>query len=313
MLPSINDGQTCYTYPSNNFKYALPNLFKNDGYSVNSYHSNYSRFYNRDIFHKALGFEEFYDIEELGIEQDEKYIEDVNWTPDTLLFDSAVDHTNINSKFFDYITTVSGHMPYVSYREEIKEDLDYINSFDKYNYMNDETKAYVACQMSLDKGLEIFINKLKEKNVLENTIIVLFGDHYPYGLEDLDAQYTVYGTGVEKYKTPLIIYDPTNKNGKVINTLVSSFDIYPTICNMFGLDSSGSYKVGKDVFEDNHVVVFSDRSVLTNNFYYDSSTGEVDWYTEKDEQLYSKIMDDIKKIFENAEDILVYDYYGMYN
>ena len=309
MLPSINEGQTCYTYVNNNYKYSLPNLFKTEGYNVNSYHANYERFYNRDIFHKALGFEEFYDIEELGIEQLNDYTEDVNWVPDTLLFDTLLDHTNIDSKFFDFVTTVSGHMPYVDYREEIKDNLAIINSSDKYNYMNDETKAYVACQMSLDQGLEILLNKLEEKNILDKTIIILFGDHYPYGLEDLDAQYTVYGTGIEKYKTPLIIYDPTNKEGKTVDTLVSSFDIYPTICNMFGLDSTGCYKIGKDVFEDNHIIPFLDRSVLTNNFYYDSSIGIIDWYNDENEESLKNIIDIVNDAFEIGELILVYDYY----
>lgn len=310
MLPSINEGQTCYTYSNNNYKYSLPNLFKQRGYNVNSYHSNYARFYNREVFHKALGFDEFYDLEKLGIKQLPNYVEDTNWIPDTMLFDSLLDHTDVDSQFFDFVTTVSGHMPYVDYREEIKDNLAIINSTDKYNYMNNETKAYVACQMSLDQGLEILLNKLEEKNILDKTIIILFGDHYPYGLEDLDAQYTVYGTGIEKYKTPLIIYDPSNIEGKTVDTLVSSFDIYPTICNMFGLNSTGAYKIGKDVFEDDHLVIFSNRSFLTSDYYYDSTNENVEWYSSENQNELEGKKKIVKDIFENGEKILIFDYYN---
>ena len=310
MLPSISEGQTCYTYPNNNYKYSLPNLFTNIGYDVNSYHSNYASFYNRNVFHKALGFNEFYDLEKLGIKQLENYEEDINWIPDTLLFNSILDHTNTNTKFFDFVTTVSGHMPYVDYREEIKGDLSIINSSNKYNYMKDETKAYVACQMCLDKGLKILLDKLQDKEILDETIIILFGDHYPYGLVDDDAQYTVYGTGIEKYKTPLIIYDPTNTEGKTIDTLVSSFDIYPSICNLFGLNSSGGYKIGKDVFEEKHIVPFADRSILTEDYYYDSTMNRVEWYGKEDDALLEKDKQVINEIFDNGELILVYDFYN---
>lgn len=306
MMPSINEGQTCYTYANNNFKYSLPNLFKQNGYSVNSYHANYAQFYNRDVFHKALGFDNFYDLEKLGIKNFSNYIEDLNWVPDTYLFDSMINHTDTNSHFFNFVTTVSGHMPYVDYREEIKDDLAILNSSDEYNYMNNETKAYVASQMSLDRGLEILLDKLEEKNILYNTIIILFGDHYPYGVEDLDSQYMIYGTDISKYKTPLIIYDPSNPAKEEKDNLVCTFDIYPTICNLFDLDSTGSYKVGKDVFEDNHLVLFENRSVLSDDFYYDSLTDSIEPYDDN----YNEIINKTRKIYEYGECILIYDFYS---
>lgn len=312
MLPSISDGNTCYTYADNSFQYALPNLFKKSNYNVNSYHANYTQFYNRGAFHEALGFETFYDNEKMNLPFGEYYQEYLNWIPDYDAFDGMMNNTDIESgkPFFDFVITLSGHIPYVDFREEIQNDLAYINNHEEYNYMNNETKAYVAANMSLDRGMDVLLKRLENAGVLEDTIIILFGDHYPYGIEDANSQYMVWDKGVQMYRVPFIIYDPSNPKGEVNNNLVSSFDIYPTICNLFDLDCSNAFVIGKDVFEDDHTVIFSNRSILTNDFYYDSSTNSTEWYTTENETQFESSVKNVNSIFEFGEDVLRYDYYG---
>lgn len=69
LIPSLNNGITCYEYGDNNFRETLPLLFKNKGYSVNSYHSYFENYYNRNNFHKALGFDNYYGLESLFIDE----------------------------------------------------------------------------------------------------------------------------------------------------------------------------------------------------------------------------------------------------
>lgn len=312
MLPSITDGNTCYTYPDNLYKYALPYLFKQNDYNANSYHANYVQFYNRGVFHESLGFHTMFDNEKMNLPFGEYYQEYLNWIPDSDAFDGMMNNTDIESgkPFFDFAITLSGHIPYVDFREEIQDDLKFINDHKEYDYMSKETKAYVAANMSLDRGLNVLFKRLEQAGILNDTIIVLFGDHYPYGIEDTKAQQEVWEQGYQLYRVPLIIYDPSNPKGELNTNLVSSFDIYPTICNMFGLDYSNEFVIGKDVFEDDHTVIFSDRSILTNDFYYDSSSDNVEWFVEKDDGKFESIVNDVNTIFKYGEDILLYNYYG---
>ena len=271
-MPSIDYGSTYKEFSSNYYPYALANLFKNEGYSVNSYHSHTKQFYNRVTFHESFGFEYLYDKNDLGLTLDGKIYN--NWIDDSLLFEKAIDNTDTTNKFFDFIITTSGHMPYYQGRKEIQDNFKIVRRL--YPDIPEQEAYYYAAQMKLDEGIQVLLNKLEEKGVLEDTIIVLFGDHYPYGIKDKDALDSLYGNlenEYEIYKTPFIIYDSTTK-GETKDTLASTFDIYPTITSLFNLDDSKAYTIGEDLFveDDQRFVLFSDYSVLADNFYYDASS-----------------------------------------
>ena len=315
MLPSIDYGTTSYTFNLNSYPYALANLFKDNGYDAKSFHSYTANFYNRESIHESFGYSVFYDMDKLGLERWEDYKDTSNWIEDEKLFDKVLDYTDTDGPFFDFVVTVGGHMPYYSSRSELKDNYEYISSLEKYQNLSDESKYYLSAQMLLDQGLEKLLEELKDKNLLEDTIIWMFADHYPYGIKSDAAKKELlsYREGEDIYRVPMLIYGD-NLNSLRVNTYSSTFDIYPTLLNMFGIESDGYY-VGSDIFGDDlHMVIFEDRSILTDRFYFDadedilSAVGD-DKIDKSDTEYYLECDKKVNDIFEYGQKILLSDYY----
>ena len=313
MIPSMSDGVTCYAYGDNYYPYALANLFKNDDYNTDSFHSSFASYYNRELFHVSLGFNKFYGIEDLSIEYPPFFQNGTNWIEDSILFNYSLNKTNTDNKFYDFIISASGHMPYV-YRDENDYNLYEINNNARFKDLSEETKNYLACQMNLDKGLNQLLIDLEDRGILNDTIIAIYGDHYPYGVTDdvaisevLDD--TIYG--YEKNRVPFIIYDPSGDTEAQTNhALGSTFDIYPTLCNLFGLDYTKAFVMGVDLLDDNkHEVPFMDGSILTDDFYYNAETGDIDFFDGETDN-YKEIINSVKKRFEIGKKVVTGDYYA---
>lgn len=313
MIPSMSDGVTCYAYGDNYYPYALANLFKNDDYNTDSFHSSFASYYNRELFHVSLGFNKFYGIEDLSIEYPPFFQNGTNWIEDSILFNYSLNKTNTDNKFYDFIISASGHMPYV-YRDENDYNLYEINNNARFKDLSEETKNYLACQMNLDKGLNQLLIDLEDRGILNDTIIAIYGDHYPYGVTDdvaisevLDD--TIYG--YEKNRVPFIIYDPSGDTEAQTNhALGSTFDIYPTLCNLFGLDYTKAFVMGVDLLDDNkHEVPFMDGSILTDDFYYNAETGGIDFFDGETDN-YKEIINSVKKRFEIGKKVVTGDYYA---
>ena len=310
MLPSINNGTTSYTFNLNSYPYALANLFKDMGYEVNSYHSYTGNFYDRESMHESFGFSTFYDMDKLGLKRYEDYSETVNWILDEDLFAAVLDNTDTDKTFFDFVVTVSGHMPYDARRTELKEYYDIIREDSRYDDYSEEAVYYLAAQMSLDRGIAVLLQGLEQKGVLDDTVIYMFADHYPYGITSEKGKEEILGDTdtYEVYKAPMIIYNP-NIEPVTYSTLTSTFDIYPTICDLFGLDDSKAYKVGHSVFDDSveRFVPFFDRSFITDCFFYDSRYDDI---PDMCSDLYEEIAYKVNEIFYYSQEILLGDYYS---
>lgn len=312
MIPSMFDGVTCYAYGNNYYPYALANLFKNDDYNTDSFHSSFASYYNRELFHESLGFDKFYGIEDLSIEYPPFFQNGTNWIEDAILFNYSLSKTDANNKFYDFIISASGHMPYV-YRDENDYNLYEINNNPRFKNLSEEAKNYLACQMNLDKGLNQLLTDLEDRGILNDTIIAVYGDHYPYGVTDDIAIGEVLDDvvyGYEKNRVPFIIYDPSgNTKAEINHTLGCTFDIYPTLCNLFELDYKKMFVVGNDLLGDKkHIVPFMDGSILTDDFYYNAETGGIDFFNEETDN-YKEVLSSVKEQFETGKKVIAGDYY----
>ncbi len=146
-------------------------------------------------------------------------------------------------------------------------------------------RAYLACQIELDRAVELLLQRLDEAGVLDNTVIVLTADHYPYGLS-VEEQSELAGhaldTSFEIYRNGLIIY----KKGMIPETVTrpcSALDILPTLSNLFGLDFDSRLYMGQDVFSGAApLLLFSDRSWITGKGSYYTITEEVTPFGEEE-------------------------------
>ena len=250
------------------FPYGLANAFKNKGYNTFAYHNNSGYFQDRNKYLKSIGFDNFkacymgLDINcEIWPQSDIEMIEK-----------TYTDYIDSDKPFLAYYMTVSGHFDYTfndnyiaSKNREFVKDLSY----------SEKPRAYIACNIELDRALESLINKLEEKGKLDDTIIVLLADHYPYNLslnEVNEISSYERDSLFEINHNSLILWNNEIET-KEIEKYGMSMDVIPTIYNLFGIDYDSRLFAGTDLFSDKDgLVILGNRSWITSKGKYNSST-----------------------------------------
>jgi phosphoglycerol transferase MdoB-like AlkP superfamily enzyme len=175
-------------------------------------------------------------------------------------------------RFLTYYMTVSGHMNYTfmgnmmayKHRNEVA-DLPY----------SEPARAYIACQMEFDAAVKLLVDELDKAGKLGRTVIVISGDHYPYGLEQSQME-EINGGPIEKnfelYRSTLIIWNPEMETVH-IDKYCSSLDVMPTLANLFALPYDSRLVMGRDILSDAEpLVIFSNRSFITDLGRYNAKT-----------------------------------------
>lgn len=263
-------------FVKNEFPYSLANMFKNNGYIVNSFHMNKGDFYSRNLFHKQFGYTKHYDNyyrDEKTIKKGYNYLYDVEWirNPETYKLIAPK-----NKKFMSFIITYSMHLPYINNGicdEAINEGKI---KFKIWEEREPSCINYLAKQS--DDMFRMLLKKLEEDKLLDETIIIVFSDHNAYGLSD--KNYLAKKKNTNNFnlqqKTPLIIWG-NNIEHKEIKTLMDTADLVPTIANLFGLDWNPNNYLSTDVFSSYHdqYIYFQYGDKLNNNNeYITSSSGD---------------------------------------
>lgn len=250
--------------------YGIGNMFNKEGYVSYGFHNHNYNYYDRQKSHKNIGLK-YYGCGN-GLE---KKMNCKHWpNSDKEMIDATTSYYIDNDKFMTYYMTVSGHLNYnfsgnnMAYRNKNKvKNLKYSIAI----------KAYLATQIELDKSIEKLLQVLEEKGKLNDTLIVIAPDHYPYGLttKQMNEISTIdRNDKFEKFHTTLIMYNP-NIEKTVVDKVISSLDILPTIYNLYGLTFDSRLLMGRDIFSNNeHIVILSDRSWITDKGKYNSVTKE---------------------------------------
>ncbi len=259
-----------YEASKNYMPYTYGNMFKNANYNTYAFHNNEFDFYHRDKTHESIGFN--YMACGNGLE---KLMNCNNWpNSDLEMLDSTKDIYINDNLFATYYMTFSGHLIY-NFREN-SMSIKNKNVVENTNYSN-KIKAYLATNIELDKAVENLVEKLKDENKLDDTLIIITPDHYPYGLttKHLNEVSSINRDDkFENYHTSLIMYNP-NIEKTYIDKVVSGIDLMPTIYNLFDLEYDSRLLMGRDMFSDEeHIVVLSDRSWITDKCSYNSLIGK---------------------------------------
>lgn len=268
--------QNAYTFNKNTFPYSLANLFKNQGYSVNAFHMNTSEYYSRGANYKNWGYDNYYGLIDLGTYKDDSYVLDreliLNETFKEKMFESE--------KFVDYIITFTNHMPFSvekgNCRKLVTEDIL------KENNLEEIPKDYVYPELTeedcsrrqakeTDYMIELLMQELETRSLLDNTTIVVFTDHYLYTLSDQTILNNYKETSNNLINhTPFFIWT-NNKDKKEVKEVTSQLNVLPTILNLFGIEYNQNYYIGTDALNPNYqgMVFFSDYSWYDGNVYVD--------------------------------------------
>lgn len=300
-------------YRSSNIKmpFSLGAEFNKLGYdAVNAYHDHTYTYYNRDESHPNLGFNIYKGCGN-GLET---LMNCKRWPEsDVEMIDATINDYIDKDIFMIYYMTVSGHLNYtfsgnsMSYKnKDVVKDLPY----------SDNVKAYIAANVELDRALEKLLGYLTEKGKLDDTVIVISPDHYPYGLKTYElneVSKTDRSDKFEMFHTSLILYNNAMKENKVVEKYVSSIDVLPTVYNLFGVNYDSRLLMGTDALSESEgLVMLSDRSWINENGSYNSMTGKFTSFKEGlPEDYVSKINAKVYGKFTTSS-LLLYEKNGKY-
>ena len=180
-----------------------------------------------------------------------------------------------------------------------------------------KVRCYLAAQQELEYALSYMLYELEEAGVLENTVIVLTNDHYPYPLgldylgelagREMDPQF-------DKYASDLIIWSAAMEAPVDVNVPCCSLDVLPTLLNLFGLPYDSRLLIGSDVLADGeHIAVLADRSFVTDKVKYNCENGEVilrEGVDSLPEGYLESYIAAVKNKFTLSTEILYNDYYA---
>ena len=274
-LYPLSGGAVFFTHSGNTFL-SMSESLNEEGYFTNVLHPNNKSFWNRDMMYKALDIQKYYDENSYVVNEDDA----VNWgLKDISFFDQSVDlMAEMPQPFYSRLITLTNHYPFT---------LDVADqNIPEYDSNSNTLNKYFQTVNYMDEALELFFKDLKEQGLYENSIIVMYGDHY--GISEnhnkamsqyLEKEITPYESA-KLQRVPLFVHIPNSGVGEEVTEVAGQIDVRPTILHLLGLETSKDMQLGADLFSEEHeeFVVFrdggfvTDELVYTKNVCYDSAT-----------------------------------------
>lgn len=249
------------------YPYSLPNLFKNDGYVVNSYHRSSGEIYNRGSIHTNWGYESYNSHGNMQMSEPDM---------DSSLMD-AFEMFCPNESYMSFIITYTGHGPYTAENEVVKRHEAVIRERVG-NTEYDDEYIYALCHAyETDLFVKALIERLEAEGRLQDTAILFYTDHYDHYVTGEGLLEELKGTDDTNLMchVPCFIYSPVLEAQKV-DKVIATYDILPTIVNLFGFDNDGRYYFGNDAFSKNGgYVIFKDRSWYDGKTYYKIDSSKI--------------------------------------
>lgn len=263
----LSYNKNSYSFNKNSFPYSMPRLFKEEGYTVNAFHMNSGEFYSRTINYKNWGYDNYYGLIDMYKFSDNRYELDREMFANPEYVDLMFP---ADTNFVDYLITYSTHMPFNNTKGVCKQlyNLDNEDKEIEFKQMSEEECARRQTHET-DYMVKLLLQELKKRKLYDNTIIVVFTDHYLYTLEDQSilAKYKNTKNNLIN-KTPFFIWSSKGEK-KGFNKVTSQLNILPTVLNMMGIDYNPNYYIGTDALAKNYsgIVFFSDYSWYDGNVY----------------------------------------------
>lgn len=314
----------------------IQKAFKNKGYYTFSMHGNTGDFWNRSTMHNNMGYDKFYSKSSFEIDETIGLgLSDKSFFKQVVPIIKEISDTQ-EEPFYGTLITLTNHTPW--------SDLELMDEYDtsltveidgekvKRNYLEDTTlNDYFRSVHYMDQAFKQFIDDMDKAGLLDNTVIVLYGDHdarinskefellYNYNpytdkLKEKGDEgyydYNKYEYRLDK-NVPFIIWTKDKDYEKEIKTVTGMIDAYPILENLFKLDNN-EYKLGNDILgmeKSDNTVVFTDGSYVTNKVYYNAQNGEFYSFNGSaiDEEYINNNSIYADKIIDISNDIITYD------
>ncbi len=265
----------------NVFQAAPAILGQTEGYTSAVFHGNVASFWNRDHVYKNLGYDNFFDRSYFD-ESDETLGYGI--LDKDLFRESAQYLEHLQQPFYTKFLSVTNHTPY--YTDDKNFD------FPSLNTGNSTVDNYVRTTHYLDQSLEQFFTYLKKSGIYQNSIFVIYGDHF--GISNTDNKDLASALGkdpdtwdefdnAQMQRVPLMIHLPGYTKGTVNHEYGGEIDVLPTLLHLLGIDDKDYLHFGTDLLSSQHdqVVAFRNGNFVTPKYTvlggkaYNNQTGEI--------------------------------------
>jgi phosphoglycerol transferase MdoB-like AlkP superfamily enzyme len=318
---------------------SIPKLLKDKGYYSFAMHANNGEYWNRRIMHKNLGYDDLiakdqYEIDEvigLGLSDKSFFRQSV---------EKLKDIKENHEKYYGTIIMLTNHTPFsevdkygefdVDIKETVKNEYGQTEVISHPYMEGTKLGNYFKSVHYADAALGQLFNDLEQEGLLENTVIVFYGDHdarlpqddyvrlYNYDpatetIRDEDdplyVDFNDYSYELNR-KVPFVIWSKDRiSEAKTYDYTMGMYDVMPTLGNMFGFYNK--YALGHDIFDikyDN-IVIFPTSNWLTKDMYYNNQREES--YYLKDTIINSETIELncelTDQVLTTSNNILVYD------
>ncbi|SHK20365.1 Phosphoglycerol transferase MdoB [Clostridium cavendishii DSM 21758] len=223
----LREGSTFFLYPWRNYN-TLPKLLSKQGYTTISSHPEVPGNWNWSEAHKSFKFDKIRDISEYNKDE----IIGLGLSDGSYMKQIAGKLKDEKEPFYSFFVTLTSHGPFDM--PEDKKLLKLPKEFDQ-----SILGAYFQSVRYVDEQIGMFLNELKKNGQLDNTAIMIYGDHtgvhkfYQDKLKDVKFE----GDWWQKpdMKIPFLVYNPGIK-GEVVEKAGGQVDFLPTISYMLGID-----------------------------------------------------------------------------
>ncbi|WP_338785899.1 LTA synthase family protein [Metabacillus sp. FJAT-53654] len=256
---------------------AAPAILGQNGYTSAVFHGNTKSFWNRNEIYKSLGYDKFFDLSYYNAKDED--ILNYGMKDKPFFKQSMPMLESLSQPFYTKFITVSNHFPYPLDQDEA--------TIEKHTTGDSSVDNYFQTARYLDEAIKEFFTYLKESGLYENSMIVMYGDHYGISENHNTAMSKVLGKEVGDFenaqlqRVPLFIHIP-GEDGGAMHQYGGQIDLMPTLMHLLGIETKGYVQVGTDLFSKDHQTVvpfrngdfITDKVTALNGKYYDTNTGE---------------------------------------
>ncbi|MFT4412865.1 LTA synthase family protein [Fredinandcohnia humi] len=275
-LYGLPQGAVFMTKAQNTYQ-AFPAILKGNGYETASFHGNYRTFWNRENMYKAFGYVHFFDAEFYELTEDNTINYGLNDKP---FFEQSMPLLkSMEEPFFAKFITLTNHHPFILKDEDV--------TLAPGDFGSKTVNHYFQTARYMDEAIQQFFGYLKESGLYENTMVVLYGDHYGISENHNKAMAKVLGKEITPFESaqlqrvPLFIHIP-GVEGKQMDTYGGQIDVRPTILHLLGIETTDYIEFGSDLFSEDHkqIVPFRNGDFVSKDHTfvkgvcYDNTTGQ---------------------------------------
>lgn len=240
----LQRGSAFCCYPHTRYP-SLPYLLKNKGYTSSVFHGDAASYWKRDLAFPSLGFDHYYDISKF--EQDE--LLNMGLSDSSFFRQSSIILRKTATPFYAFLITLTSHHPFTlpaKYNSLVlppEMDATYPGN-------------YLQSIHYTDQALGLFLDKLNEAKLLEDSVIVIYGDHDGLFESDkplLEETWFKRKIGREEWlrrfvPVPFIIFNPSLNEDRQ-ETICGQVDMLPTVSSLLGIgEEAARFSMGQNLF-----------------------------------------------------------------